>query len=163
MDGLLELEAGQPTPMCFRPGRSVIMMATKKQKAAQLLACLTNAPYRRLTRTHEIAYRFVGLIRNPDRGQLSRPMQGGKLGRITPVGLDPIARLARDQRRGDHLAVVAKAVELSLDAVTAWTSLIAEPELTVSARQLRRQRLHRGRRVGDLTIHAHLTPQPRLR
>jgi hypothetical protein len=119
-------------------------MAMPKQETGQLLACLTQATHRRLPSTHEITHRLVRLIRNPYRGQLSSSMQRSKFACITPVGLDPLARLAWDQRWSDHHALVSKAGELSLDAVAARTGLVAEPELAVPAGQLRRQRLQRG-------------------
>jgi hypothetical protein len=66
-----------------------------------LLTSLTQSANSRQTRPHEIADRFVGLIRNPDRGQFTGPMQLGEVDRIPPVGLDPISRFAGDQR-GSH-------------------------------------------------------------
>ena len=66
------------------------------------MACLTQATHRRQSSTHEITHRLVRLIRNPYRGQLSSSMQRSKFACITPVGLDPLARLAWDQRWSDH-------------------------------------------------------------
>ncbi|XWK71500.1 hypothetical protein RBB82_12995 [Tunturiibacter lichenicola] len=56
-------------------------------------------------------------------------MQDRQLLRIAPVGLDPLARLARDHRRRDHNALVPKRSELAMDAVTTTTRFIAEVEL----------------------------------
>ena len=66
-------------------------MAVAQQEAGQLLARLTQGAHRRQTRTHEIADRLMGLIRNPDRGQFTGPVQLGEVDRIPPVGLDPLA------------------------------------------------------------------------
>ena len=89
MHRLLELQTGQPAPVHQRPGRPVVVMAVAQQEAGQLLARLTQGAHRRQTRTHEIADRLMRLIRNPDRGQFTGPMQLGKVDRIPPVGLDP--------------------------------------------------------------------------
>ena len=62
---------------------------------------LTQGAHRRLTRTNDIADRFVGLIRHPDRGQFTGAVQLGKVDRVPPVGLDPLAWLSRDQRWRD--------------------------------------------------------------
>ena len=40
----------------------------------------------------------MGLIRHPDRGQFTGEVLLGKVDRIPPVGLDPLAWLSRDQR-----------------------------------------------------------------
>ena len=110
MHRLLELEAGEPPPMQLRPGRPVVVMTMAQQEAGQLLASLSKCAHRRLTRTDEIADRLMGLIRHPDRCQFTGAMQLGEVDRISPVGLDPLARLARNQRWSDHDAVVPRAV-----------------------------------------------------
>jgi hypothetical protein len=46
------------------------------------------------------------------------------------VGLDPQARLSRDQRWGDDGAFVSRSGELSLNAVTARSGLITEPQFS---------------------------------
>jgi hypothetical protein len=57
----------------------------------------------------QVADRFVALVRHPDRGQLASAEQPGQRDRVAPVGLDPIARLPRDQRRRDDRALVPQA------------------------------------------------------
>src|SRR5271169_1117654 len=99
---LVELEAGQPAPVQLRPGRSVVVAAVAQQEAGQLLTRLAQGAHRRLTRSDEIADCLMGVIRNPDRGQFTGAVQLGKVDRIPPVSLDPLARLARDQRWGNH-------------------------------------------------------------
>jgi hypothetical protein len=47
-------------------------------------------------------------IRHADRGQLASPMQLGQRGCIAAIGLHPVAGPARDQRRRDHVAVLAE-------------------------------------------------------
>src|ERR1700682_3329012 len=98
MHRLLESETGQPAPVHQRPGWSVVMMAMPQQEPGQLLASRTQGAHSRQTRTHEIADRLMCLIRNPDRGQFTGPVQLGEVDRIAPVSLDPVTGLARDQR-----------------------------------------------------------------
>jgi hypothetical protein len=56
-----------------------------------LLPRLAQGAHRRLTCTNEITDRFMGLIRHPDRGQFTGAVLLGKVNRIPPVGLDPLA------------------------------------------------------------------------
>ena len=141
MHRLVELQACQPAPVQQRPGRAVVVPAVAQQEAGQLLAGLAQGAHRRLTRTDEIADRLMGLIRNPDRGQFTGAMQLGKVDRIPPVGLDPLAWLARDQRWSDHGTFVPRGGELSLDAIAAWSGLVTKPQRLFRQGQLRGHRL----------------------
>ncbi len=67
-----------------------------------------------------------------------------------------------NQRRSHHDAVVLRRCQLSVNTVTARSSLIAEPQLVAIACQLCNQRLHGSRRVRDLAILAHFIPFARL-
>jgi hypothetical protein len=84
---LLELEARKPSSVHQCPGWPVIVTAVAPQKPGQLLTRLTRCTNRRLSRTHEIADGLVRLIRNPDRGQLTRAVQLGEVDRVPPVSL----------------------------------------------------------------------------
>ena len=137
-------------------------MAVAQQEAAQLLTCLTQAPHRRQTRTHEIADCLVGSIWDPDRGQFTRPVQLRKVDRIPPIRLDPVTRLARDQRRRDDDASVPGRAQLSMNAVAARSRLITEPQFMTATTQLRDHRRHGSRTVRDLAILTHFTPLARL-
>ena len=87
-------------------------------------------------RPDQITHRLVGRIPHPDRRQLSRPVQLCQHESIAPVGLYPVARLHRIARgRNDH-AVVAKFGELPVQAITAWTGLMADMKLTPIAPKL---------------------------
>ena len=66
----------------------------------------------------------MGPIWDPDRGQLARPVQLRKVDRIPPIRLDPVTRLARDQRRRDNDASVPGRAQLSLNAVAARSRFI---------------------------------------
>jgi hypothetical protein len=90
MDRVFEPQSGQPAPVHQRPGRPVVMMAMTQQEAGQLLASLTQRPYRGLTRPHQIADRLMRLIGNPNRRQFTSSMQFGEVDRISPIGLDPL-------------------------------------------------------------------------
>src|SRR5215203_3912188 len=79
MHRLLELQSGQPASMDQCPGWPVVVMAVAQQESAQLLTGLTQAAHRRQTRTQEIADSLMGRIWNPDRGQLTGPVQLGEL------------------------------------------------------------------------------------
>ena len=125
----------------------------------------------------------MGLIRNPDRGQFTGAVQLGKIDRIPPVGLNPLAWLSRDQRWSDDGAFVSRFGELSLNAVTAWSGFITEPQFLdpdepnsgirllprvcdgkprSRRSQLHGQRLQGSRCIGDLPMLAHFSPQARF-
>ena len=72
----------------------MVVPAVAQQEARQLLSRLAQGAHRRLTCTNDIADRFMGLIRNPDRGQFTGAVQLGKVDRIPPVGFDPLAWLS---------------------------------------------------------------------
>ena len=57
----------------------MIVMAMAQQKGGQLLTGLTQTADRRKTCAHEIADCLMTRIRNPDRGQLTRPCSLARL------------------------------------------------------------------------------------
>jgi hypothetical protein len=61
----------------------------------------------------------MGWVWNPHRRQFTRSVQFGQVNRVASVGFDPIAELARNQRRGDHDAFMLGFAQLALNAVTA--------------------------------------------
>ena len=128
-----------------------------------MLTGLTQTADRRQTGAHEIADRLMSRIRNPDRRQFAGPMQLGQADRVPTIGLDPISRFARDQRRSDDDAIVPGKRQLALIPIAARSGLITEPKLASAARQLRRQSLQGRRRVRDLAVLAHLLAPARLR
>jgi hypothetical protein len=128
MHWLFELKTGQPASVQQRSGWPMVVLAVPQQEAGQLLTRLTQRAHRRQTRAHEIADRLMGLIRNPDRGQFAGAVQPRKIYRIPPVGLDPIARLARDQRRSHDDAIMPGEGQLTLNPIAARSGLVAEPK-----------------------------------
>jgi len=93
----------------------------------------------------------MGRIRNPDRRQFARSMQLGQVDRVPPVGLDPIARLARDQRRSHDDAIMPGEGQLPLSAITARSGLVTEPNRASATCRLRH---HVGRDYGAQRRHA---------
>ena len=94
-----------------------------------MLARLAEHPHGRGSGADQVAHRLVRRIRHPHRRELAGPVQLRQAQRITPVGLHPVARLARDQGRRHHHAGMAEALELPLQAVAAGAGLVAEAQL----------------------------------
>ena len=99
-----------------------------QEKARELLTGLAQTADGRKTRAYKIADRLMSLIRNPHSGQFPGAMQLGEVDRIPPVGLDPISRLARNQRRSNDDAIVPGEGQLALNPIAARSGLIAEPK-----------------------------------
>ena len=91
-------------------------------EAGQLLESLSQSAHRRLTCTDEIADRPVGLIRYPDRCQFTGAVQLGKVDRVSPARLDPLARLSRNRRWSNYGTIVPHAGKLPVNAAAAWSA-----------------------------------------
>jgi hypothetical protein len=83
-----------------------------KQERQQLLTFLAPIRCRCRARPGQVAYRLVDGIRHPDCRQLAGAKQARQRHRVTPVCLDPLADLSRDQRRRDSRAVVTQGANL---------------------------------------------------
>jgi hypothetical protein len=59
----------------------------------------------------------MAFVRNPDRGQLARPVQACQAHRIAAVRLHPVARPLGYQRRRHHHAVMAQFDNLTVKTV----------------------------------------------
>ena len=94
---LIKLQSGEPSAVHQRPGWALIVPPVAQQKARELLARLAELADCGEARPHQIAHRFVRRIRNPDRGQFAGARQPRQMARVPPVGLDALARFARDQ------------------------------------------------------------------
>ena len=101
-------------------------------------------------------------VRNPHRRQLPRPVQSRQTGRIPPIGLNPIARPLRDQRRRHHNAFVSVRRQVTLDAIAARACLITEPKPDARAAELAHQAIQGPRRVGNPAIFPDLAAQAAL-
>jgi hypothetical protein len=86
-------------------------------------------------------------------------VQPCQTGGIPPIGLDPVARPLRDQRRRHHNALLPVRRQVTLDAVAARAGLIAEPQLHPLVAKLAGQPLQRCRRVRDPAVVSNLAPQ----
>ena len=111
----------------------------------------------------QIAHRLVPGIGNPHRRQLARPVQLRQAGGIPPVGLDPVARPLRDQRRGDHGTLMSLRRQSTLNAITARPRFITKPQGHAVAAELAQQTVQRRRPVRDPAVLPHLAPQAALR
>ncbi|CDX42542.1 hypothetical protein MPLSOD_410009 [Mesorhizobium sp. SOD10] len=65
-------------------------------------------------------------VGHPDGRLLTGPMKAGEHGGVATVRLHPIARIPRNQRRRHHVAPMAEARELAMNAIAARASLIAK-------------------------------------
>jgi hypothetical protein len=74
----------------------------------------------------QVAHGFVISVRHPDRCQLSGPMKTRQHGGVTTIRLHPIARLLRNQRRRHHIAWMAQACELAMNARAAQSGLVTK-------------------------------------
>jgi hypothetical protein len=90
-----------------------------QQKPAQLLARPAQGTHRRRPGADQIAQDLVIGVGHPDRRQGAHPVQFRQTQGVAAVGFDPIAGLARDQRRRHHHAVMTQILQLAPDPVTA--------------------------------------------
>ena len=149
--GMLELLVGQPAPMRQRPmAASAVNTAVTQQEGKQLLAFAPKIVGRRLAGPHKVAHRLMSRVRRPNSRQLAGPMQPCQRDRVAPVGLDPLARPFRDQRRSDHHAIVAESLNLAVKPVSRRPGFKADMQPIVSVRQSLDRPLDRQRAVLDL-------------
>ena len=149
--GVVELLARQPVHMRLAPGALARIQPSEPQQQRQhLLALGLEIVDRRRPRAREIAHRLVSRIRHPHRRQFARPQLPRQIERIAPVGLHPIARLLRNERRRHHNAVVAKPLDQTIQAVAGRPGLVAQRQLGVLAGKLLHQPHDRGLRRLDL-------------
>jgi hypothetical protein len=132
------------------------MAALAQQKPRKLLTRAAQRPHRVKARPHQAAHRLMSGIGNPHRRQLAGPVQFRQTGGVPPIRLDPVTRPPRDQRGRHDNAFVPRHRQLALDAISARSRLIAEPQLCSLPAELARQPLQRCRRVRDPTIFPHL-------
>src|SRR3984893_1917992 len=74
----------------------------------------------------QVAHGLMIGVRHPDGRQLSGPMKAREHGRGTTVCLHPIVRLRRNQRSRHHVAPMAEACELAMNAIAARSGLITK-------------------------------------
>src|ERR1700726_5260603 len=71
------------------------------------------------------------LVRHPPRGELARAQQLRKAYRIAPVRLHSVAGLLRNERGSHHQALVAEALEQSVEPISCRPCFIAKRQITV--------------------------------
>jgi hypothetical protein len=111
--------------------------------------------------SNEIAHRLVCLVRHPDRGEFSGSKEFGERHRIAAVGLHPIARPLRDQRRCRHQAIVTEVGDLPIQSVAGRTCFISKSQHRVLFCQLAQQPRGCRRSVVDLAEIADLSVSAR--
>ena len=121
-----------------------------QQEGADLLALAGAVSDRRLASAHEIAHRFMGLVRCPDLGQLAGPEQAYQLHGVAAVGLHPLAGPARDQGRCDDGAVVSEPLDQTLQPVARRPGLVAEAKPRARPLKLVHETTDGSRIRGDL-------------
>ena len=118
-------------------------MPAPHQILVGVLACPTQVPHRLVLGRGRVHL-----------GQQPRPIQLRQLACVTPVRLDPIPRLPRDQRRGHHHAARSRFLYPALQRVAARARLVAETHLPwCLALHLPHHPSHRPRFVRELPLH----------
>src|SRR5215470_14122491 len=102
----------------------------------------------------------MAFVRHPYRSELVRAQQLGEAYRIAPVRLHSIAGLLQNERGGDHQAVMAEALEQSVEAISCRPCFVAKRQMTafrcklchqLSDRRLRSSKLPQ---IPDLAVTA---------
>jgi hypothetical protein len=155
---MVERLVAKPARMGLRPGRLPgIDAAVAEQERLQLLMRHPQGVQRRLSSPHQVSNGFMGSVRHPHRGQLSRTMQLRQAQRVTPVGLDPIARPLGYERGGHDSAAMTSLRDLAAKLVSRRSRLIAKVQLHPGLRQLPHHRRHHFRAGADVSVEPHLS------
>jgi hypothetical protein len=101
----------------------------------------------------------MGLVWDPNRRQFAGAVQLGEVDRIPPIGLDPFAGLARDQRRRDDDAFVIRRRQLPLDAIATRSGFVAKPQFAAPTCELATSAF---KAVGVFAILPYSRTSPRL-
>ena len=160
---VFERQSGEPAPVHQGPGRPGYNdghgAAGKPESCWR--ACRNTRTAASRARTRSRIASWAGGLRNPHRRQFTRSVQFGQVSRVASVGFDPIARLAPNQRRGDHDALVSGFAQLALNAVTARTGLIAKSKAPAMTSPASPCQSPQRRRRCSRSCHARAAP-PRL-
>jgi hypothetical protein len=122
-------ERGEPAPVRLRPvGALAVDEAAAGEELEQVVPALEQLALQGLAAAHDVAHALLGLARDADWRQVARAVVVGELRRVVPVVLALVAGLLRDERRRDHVAVVAPAGEQPMEHVSGAACLVAAPE-----------------------------------
>src|SRR3954447_17142193 len=131
-----------------------------QQKGLQMLALRAQVRHRGLTGPHQLAYRFMPGVGNPDAGEFASAMQAGQGNGIPAIGFDALARSLRDQRGSNDGAVMPEGGDLPLQPIAGGPGLVAEQQPAVLAGELSDQPSHRLWRMVDVAQEAYLALAP---
>jgi hypothetical protein len=76
--------------------------------------------------SHEQWRRRSDCVRDPNRGQFSRPRQPRQGHCIASIGLDPLSGLLGNQRRRHHSALVTQRYSLPIESISRRSSFVAD-------------------------------------
>lgn len=97
---VLETQRSDPLEVFRAPRRAGGRLARgTQQELAEALSSAVLIVLRRLTCTHEVAQRFVGLVGNPDRREVTGTEAASQRKRVPTVRLDPVTGLPRHGNR----------------------------------------------------------------
>ena len=123
---MFEGQSRQPPPVshCHRP--TPVLAAVTQQKTLKMLPRARHDLPDDAAQPDQVAHGFMIGVRRPDGRQFSGPMKTGEHGRVATICLHPLARLRRNQRRRHHVAPMAEACDLAMNAVAARSGLITK-------------------------------------
>jgi hypothetical protein len=153
-----KLQLRDPAPVRLGPGRSsgVADLVSQKQRL-QPLARLALHAHGVLAGAHEIPERFIRGIGDIDGLELTRPGKARELQRIAPIGLHPLARLARRHgRRHDHAGKTLRA-QAPVDPETARARLVNEHQAPMHRPKLPHRTVKGNGLAANAPVVAHLS------
>src|ERR1700726_3979400 len=100
------------------------------------------------------------LVRHPHRGELARAQQLRKAYRIAPVRLHSVAGLLWNERGSHHQALVAEALEQSVEPISCRPCFIAKHQITVFRCKLCHEPSDRRLRGKELPRYRTSPPRP---
>jgi hypothetical protein len=136
----------QPASMLRSPvGGAGVAHIVHEQERLQPLPRLPHVLLGRTPGAHQIAHRLVLDIGHMHARQVVHAQRLDQLDRIAPIGLDPIARLARRERGRAHHACKTLLRQQPVQPVAGWTGLVDE-------RNPRTLALHPRAQSGDVAL-----------
>lgn len=103
--------------------------ATAQQKLAEAMAGTQLVSFRGLPGTQQISESFVGGVRNPHGGQVTRTLAACQLQGVAPISFHTVTGLHGNQRRCDHFAAHAESGELPIPRIPCGSGFVADPQL----------------------------------
>jgi hypothetical protein len=110
LGGLRPVEAVDPLPMGPRPVPPAVVQPTAQEPLAQAMATPLQIGTGIITRPTQVANRFLLRRRRPDLRQQPGAQPLRQFARIATIGLNPVARRLRHERRRDDWTALTRAV-----------------------------------------------------